>query len=154
MTPAEQLFLEMRSVAKETGADPITIALAYKDDPRFKDALAVNNRNLMWDWQCWLHESGDNIRRKFFEWPPAKVQIMELVDDWKQQRAYCRTCNRGDKCLKTTKKFIAGLEQEANGTGGYVNYVVYYPCKYNNLGSKTKKIAMPAKFNEHGSDLL
>jgi len=154
MTPAEQLFWEMRMVAKQTGADPISVALAFKDDPRFKEALETNNRDLMWNWQCWLHENGDDSRRKFFEWQPQKFQIMELIDDWKQQRAYCNTCQCGDKCLKTTQKFIAGLEQQANGIGGYINYVVYYPCKFNKLGVKTKKVQAPAKFNETGSDLL
>ena len=154
MTPAEELFWEMRTVARNTGADPITIALAFKDDPRFKETVNANNRDLMWHWQCWLHENGDDSRRKFFEWQPAKFQIMELIDDWKEQRAYCQTCKRGDKCLKTTQKFIAGLEQEANGRGGYVNYVVYYPCKYNQLGHKQAKTQAAATFNETGSDLL
>jgi len=154
MTPSEQLFWEMRTVAKQTGADPITVALAFKDDPRFKDAVNASNRDLMWNWQAWLHENGDDERRKFFEYPPANVQIMELIDDWKQQRAYCKTCQRGDKCIKTTQKFIADLEQVADGRGGYMNYVVYYPCKYNKIGNKQRQTGQAAKFNETGSDLL
>ena len=154
MTPSEELFWEMRTVAKKTGADPVTIALAFKDDPRFKGVVEQSNRDLMWNWQAWLHENGDDSRRRFFEWQPTKIQIMELIDDWKQQRAYCKTCQRGDKCIKTTQKFIAGLEQQADGTGSYVNYLVYDPCKYNKLGSKVNKTATTAKFNETGSDLL
>lgn len=154
MTPAEELFYEMRTVARKTGADPITVALAFKDDPRFKDAVDAHNRDLMWNWQAWLHENGDDERRKFFEYPPAKVQIMEVVDDWLQQKEFCKTCKRGDNCLKTTQKFIASLEQQADGIGGFINYVVYYPCKYNKLGIKQQQTGQAAKFNETGSDLL
>lgn len=156
MTDQEKLFYDLRTMAKQTGLDAVTVALAFKDDPRFIEAVKQSRRDLEWAFQAWLHEPNDDSRRKFWEHRPTDLQISELVEDVRQQKLYCANCTKGDTCRKVTQLWLATLEQTE--TTIKENYVVYYPCKFNKYFNKPGRIRREGMHyiakNAQESDLL
>lgn len=138
MTEQEKLFYDLRTVAKQTGLDAVTVALAFKDDPRFIQAIKDARRELEWAWQEWLHEPQDDSRKKFWLHKPTELQIRELIEDVRQQRQYCTNCKKGDTCRKITQMWLADLQQTE--TTVKENYIVYYPCKFNQYFKKAGNV--------------
>lgn len=157
---SERFFQRLNDIVRRTRENPITIALSMMDDPDFAKAVDEAQRDENWTWIKWLSEPGDDSRRKFWEYPPSRLQRTELLQDWREQLEKCRNCKKGDACSKTTKYWLATLEQSdiyKRDTGNFAyNYVVYYPCQWNNaLGTRRQGYGERANFNtETGSDLL
>ena len=143
MTKSERLKELIERVNKlndgRNDAIDVAIQLFRTDDGR--ELLHMARTELEWNWQDWLHHEGEYA---YHEFSPAQHIRDQVADDWKLRRIYCTKCKGYDNCGKyNNKHYLAGIEQKRYGgkldpkQEQAINYLVWRPCKYNNIDKMT-----------------